>query len=278
MKNLSFTLILFLCGANFSQAQDSLHPKREFFNRKHFLSASFNMWSPVISNNGDVQMNVYKDGKIVPGDDKFDFGLRIGYMRKVSPVVGVGLEFGCDFFSVHNPTWGYLAAGYFHEFTYEKTDVISGVFMPKVQFSHQGRFFPAGLQHQLGIGFRISGYQPGTFHYMLSYSDDPAEASQVGVPVETEFSKQGYMYKADKWWNKGLTAMYSITMRTPVTKFLAIHYGLRANFNYMPHVKENGQYPYIPEYQTKYKLFAYYLNDRLVNSYLQANIGVTFAL
>lgn len=223
--------------------------------RKNLLDISFHAWTPEISNQRTPEFNVYKDGNVVPGKDVFDWGTRIGYTRMISQRLGVGLEGGIDFFSIHRDTWEDDG------FSYENIDAYAYAAMPKLSFYGNRDFWPGRFVHQAGIGMWYSDmvYK----QYYKQKISEPAVAYSDKDKLEFRHAE-----------NLGFTFMYSLGMQKKIGDHLAFHYGARLVYNYMPRPSIHYQ-----DYSWNYlNSFSYHTNQRMSQSWLRAYAGLTFTL
>lgn len=278
-KLMKYTLLILLTWQSLHIfGQDAVKPeqKTDFSQNKNFVGISANLWSPVIANNKYPDFNVYKDGKVVPGKDRLDWGIRLDYFRKVSRRFSIGLETGLDFFSIHrNSMMEASVSEYYYIYDYENLDVISGTIMPKVRFSFKPGRFPEIVQ-QLGIGVKVSNKISKTYHYDLSTRSNPYPSTEPDY--ETSYPTIEYDYVFEKRENIAVTGMYSFSLLSQLNSRLSVQYGVRFTYNYIPVPSHYSEKLYEPYYSnTSPQSFAFYLNRRLQNAFFQANVGLIYA-
>ncbi len=266
MKNIfALTLCIFLAAA--ANAQNP-----GYFNRKNVLEFSMNGQMPVFNNLryafGDPFYKV-KNGRLTNSRDRFDYGFRFAYMRTVKRNFGIGLEFGYDYFSIQRDNKYVSDWFYNNNYDFEKIDVSSMMIMPKLEFSNKGSVLPMGIAHQIGIGIRMVKPRDKEYHYA---DGEYSGSSQTGVaiPMPDTSSYQGGSVR-------GLTVMYAVNMRTPLSKRLFLNYGLRYTLNFMSkpsYLEYDNMNQSIEMSEAEFRMLA---RQRKQYSFIQASIGLSFA-
>jgi len=206
-----------------------------------------------------------KGSGLIEGRNVFDGGVRAGVTRAFSNMVGLGIEYGLEYQS--------LAAQEFIELAY--SDGTSGIgtfpirheavslntmtIMPKFEFSSRGNLLPIGLSHQLGVGYSITRIMDKEYDYNVTYGIPDSLVNAPSVPsVNTE---ERY---------RGVTIMYQINMRTPITEQLIISYGFRYNMNFV-----NSMPTGVPP---SGKLdMRYLVKEKRNGTFVQFHLGAAFA-
>lgn len=267
MKHI-FALLFGIFAAVTAKAQNP-----GYFNHKNVLEFSFNGQVPLFANireiTGDDYFNKLENSTFVRQRDFFDYGFRFAYMRTLKRDLGIGLEFGYDYFTVQRETQ--YNSGWFYGNTYfQKTDVSSMMIMPKIEFSNKGSVLPMGISHQIGLGVRLVKPTDEQSYYIhmtdgsLPYGKKP-------------LIKNPYDYKGGAV--RGMTLMYAVNMRTPLSKRLFLNYGLRYTLNFM----SKPSYLDIEEYQNNETPelmeaeFRSMVRQRKQLSFIQASLGISFA-
>ncbi|TXI88481.1 MAG: hypothetical protein E6Q37_00045 [Crocinitomicaceae bacterium] len=254
-------IYLVLLGLSFSSfAQNS-----GYFGKKNVLDISFNGQYPLFSNmrilfNNAPKFWTVQDGTMVQGYDNFDIGFRFVYMRTIKRNIGIGLEFGYDYFSIQR---NQVVTG-FSYVAPEKMDVSSMSIMPKIEFTGEKELLPMGIAHQIGFGVRIVNPVDKPYSYM----------NVNGNSVFGELNKIPEIYKYTGGSVKGYTLMYAINMRTPLSKFMFLNYGLRYTWNFM----SKGDYnPFSNESNLQMSVdeFRYLARQRKQYSLIQASLGLS---
>lgn len=250
-----------LVGLSFSSfAQNS-----GYFGKKNVVDFSFNGQYPLFSNLSILTSNSTnfwhrKGEKLEQAYDNFDYGFRFVYMRTLKRNIGLGLEFGYDYFNIQRPQVVY---GFSYIMT-EKINVSSMAIMPKIEFTGEKELLPMGIAHQIGVGVRI-----------LNPVDKPYSYMNVnGNSVFGELKEIPEAYKYDGGSIRGYTLMYAINMRTPLTKFMFLNYGLRYTWNFM----SKGDYvPFGSQTSLQMEMdeFMYLARKRKQFSLIQANVGIS---
>lgn len=236
-----------------------------YFGKKNVFEFSMNGQYPLFPNARILFNNAPKfwkvqDGTMVEGYDNFDFGFRFTYMRTVKRNIGIGLEFGYDYFSIQR-TQSVLGFNYVAT---ENIDVSSMSIMPKIEFTGEKELLPMGIAHQIGVGVRILNPVDKPYSYMN------VNGSSVYGPLNE--IPDAYKYKGGSV--KGYTLMYAINMRTPITKFLFLNYGLRYTWNFMA---KGDYYPYASDsnIQMSMEEFRYFARQRKQFSLIQGSLGLS---
>jgi hypothetical protein len=274
MKKL-ILIFLLLTSISVAKAQNP-----GYFGKKNIIELDFVGTFPLLSNFKVI--NWYKaDGDhIVNRKDYFDCGVRLGLVHTFRRNFAAGVEIGQDYFSVNFENY-FTRYQYLDGFQnlesinaeHENVDVRALVIMPKVEFSSKGGLLPMGLSHQVGVGIRMNQAVEKPYVYEPDYysgSGDPAS-----------FGKDFYNY--DDKPILGMTAMYAINMRTPLTKSLLLNYGLRYTLNFMKKTIYNNGYTESADtsndiYWVNRAEMQSAIRSRKQTSFILFNIGLSYAL
>lgn len=268
MKHI-FALTLCICTAVAANAQNP-----GYFNRKNVVEFSMNGQYPIFPNIKYITgSNFYKvkNGMLTNSRDRFDFGFRFAYMRTLKRNFGLGLEFGYDYYSIQREgTSAYLEAPYYYyvNIDFSKMDVSSMMIMPKLEFSNKGSVLPMGIAHQIGIGIRMVKPVDKEYSYASGQYDN---YTMEAIPIPEKYKYKGGSVR-------GLTLMYAVNMRTPLSKRLFLNYGLRYTLNFMSKpsyleqqtIQDSG----LEMSEAEFRLIA---RERKQLSFIQASIGLSFA-
>lgn len=276
---LSFTAIV-VCFTAVSQNPG-------YFDKKNSFDFYATGQYPLVSNLLDVisGKEVYKKSgtELEEKRDHFDYGFRFTYMRTLKRNFGMGVEIGTEYFSSQRNyiepemyTGNYLLV--------DRTNIRCLTIMPKLEFSNKGGLLPMGIAHQIGLGINL--FKPADRQYYYQHSG----YNNVLYPPETIEVPVGNEYKGKRL--VGVTAMYAVNMRTPLTKFLFLNYGLRYTLNFLqsvaytppPSSDPNVPVDYFIDPQdyhnnsfeiNKFEL-RYLVKERKQFSFIQASLGLTF--
>jgi len=146
---------LFCFAINITQAQEN----NGYYGNKAFIQveglANYPLFSNLLTNGnyGYVSKGNYLERK----RDNFNFGFRINAGYAVKRNIALSFEFGQDYSSVYPDEYEYVYDDFYgYQVQHEMVDVITNVFVPKIEFGTSKSLLPMGLSHQLGIGFSYS--------------------------------------------------------------------------------------------------------------------------
>lgn len=214
-------LLIFIPSLCFSQ-------NTGLYGKKTILEVQGHGSWPIVS--GWFNSNTFykKQGSgLAEGRNIFDSGVRIGVMHAFSNQIGLGIEYGLeyqnmaaeDFIDLSFST-GSFEYTEFVEMRHEAINLNTFTIMPKFEFSSRSNLLPIGLSHQLGVGYT------STRMIEKDYIVNPILPSDSLItPLNT------ILDYTDRW--SGVTVMYQINMRTPITDMIVISYGLRYNANFV---------------------------------------------
>ena len=270
MKNAICTWIFCLAAtALFSQ-------NTGYFGKKTIIEFNIIGSSPVFSNyvfSSETQVDYYKakGSSLVQKRDGFDFGIRFGAMRTLKRNFAIGFEAGTDYFSIGMPPYidistnGYTAS---YDMMHEMMDIRGLYLMPKIEISNKGGLLPMGITHQIGFGFRY--YSPVEKDYVYN-----VQSYYYGEPLPSNIDAKLYDYDQKAYVSK--TLFYGINMRTPLTKFMFINYGVRYTLNFM---KKQMIYSSLnsgdEEFYIKRAEMSNLIRDRMQKSFIYASVGLSF--
>lgn len=241
-----------------------------YFNRKNVVEftaiGQYPFFSNVQAMYGETrEFNKVKNDQFKPYRDRFDWGFRIAFNHTFKRNFGAGIEFGYDYFSVQRESRMIINNFLYSEYFFEKVDAASMMIMPKLEFSNRGSVLPMGITHQIGIGIRLVKPVNKTYQYALYEYGSAFE-------IPDEFAYKGGTVK-------GVTFMYAVNVRTPLTKSLFLNYGIRYTANFMG----NPRYVIPTTYDGGATLemtqdeFQSLVRRRKQLSLIQASIGLSFA-
>jgi hypothetical protein len=243
-----------------------------YYGHKGFIQVESVMNYPLFNNiftSEDVAYTATYNSLIVK-KDHFNIGFRINAGYAVKRNLALSFEYGQDFSSIYLNPYNYVfdAFGYGYEVQHEMLDVTTNVFIPKIEFGTSKSLLPMGLSHQIGFGVSYSKvkekdymyryvYNSGYTHYGTSTTDlDPINFSNLKTI-------------------KRYIILYALSMRSPITKNLMIHYGIKYTLNVG---KKQNYYNYSYNSNELYTadIESSVARQRLL-SLMSLNIGLTFA-
>jgi hypothetical protein len=180
----------------------------------------------------------------------------------------LGLEAGFWYFNVAGPDYlsdddNYYAVSIRHEML----DVRTFSIIPTLTFGGKKGLLPIGLNHQVGLGYTRTkvlekdySYRPGSTFYTTQDELDDLHAQNGG------FVDYEHVYT-------GVTAVYTLKVRIPVSKAVMINYGLRYTLNFTSaDTGPSGNYKMHPQ------TLRSEIGTARFSSLLSLNIGLTLAL
>lgn len=240
-----------------------------YFGKKNTLDAAFNASIPLFSNlRQSATMLKYDNGQLAEHKDWIDVAYRFSYMRALSRRFGLGLEIGTEYISARRPnasiqmnTYPYYSANYI----FEKIDILTTTVMPKLEFTNATGLLPMGLSHQFGIGINFSNMRDRDYHYQKL--SDGSEANEEVKLITSAMKYTGGSVKS-------VTFMYQLNMRTPLTKFLFLNYGMRYMHNIMPSFDSyDSQVSSVTMSKSDFRNI---VRNRRQYAFIQASLGLSF--
>ncbi|MGV3632676.1 MAG: hypothetical protein ACO1O6_15840 [Bacteroidota bacterium] len=246
-----------------------------YLGKKNLLEAGFNVHIPVlydffyIWNNDD---DFYKEdgGSLSSGFDRFNPGVRVGYLRLMGNHFGVGMDFSYDaintrmkFYDPNNPDdYSYSS--------YEKCENLqyrSLTFNPKIEFTNAEGLLPVGISHQLGFGFRFISLVEKQYLNQYTLNDG---FNYTYVSKQEDYSGYFTATNPNRFVYKSFN--YTLNFRRPLSNHLLINMGFRYSLNI-------GRQKYINyyNYTNFYDHVASLLNKQQFSSVLSFNIGASYA-
>jgi hypothetical protein len=250
-----------------------------YYGHKGFIQVESVMSYPLFSNlsvlNDSYNPYSASNNMLVAKKDNFNIGFRITAGYAIKRNIALSFEYGQDYSSVYPSQDIYVydnfGLGYGYQVEHEMLDITTNVFIPKIEFGTSKSLLPMGLSHQIGFGISYSkvkekdylyryvdyfGYLPYT-HYSTSSTDlDPINFSNLK-------SLKRYVI------------LYALSMRSPITKNLMIHYGLKYTLNVGKKQSYNSYSNNSNEYFTS-EIMQSVARQRLY-SFMSVNIGLTYA-
>lgn len=223
MKILCFlTLIGAIASSSFAQKNSG------FYGRTLFVEVNSAISFPML-NTVDIFGNYHNSGRYYE-PDKFASALNVVVGKAVSPKLSLSLESGLFFgnFSADDDSYYYGDYYYYGNVSpkqmitrFEKLSYRTFSIMPKFEISARGGNAPGGMSHQIGVGFTSSSVVEKDYKYSI-YSE-----YKDSIDPKRDFVDYDRKYK-------GVTFLYAVHMRVPITKTLLFNYGLRTTLNLTP--------------------------------------------
>ena len=281
MKNVVLLFGLILFTHVFSQDEAN-----GFYGVKRYISLDAQVSSPFIYNT--IHKGELLDPNLDPARAALLMNYHFTYSRILDDDFAFSLELGTsnfDFALGHN-TKTYSPEVYANSALTKENILATSIKVPLVnvrsytvlpifEFATDPGLIPAGLFHQVGIGYTWS--QLTDQHYQIQVSGVTNDLLQTPI-VKTYTPSNFYDYKGKSI--KTISFVYGITRRVPITKRVLFNYGVRYMLN-MPltfHVRFNGESsdPKSSEYIFSNSDAREQLNVRLFQSAIHFNVGFTF--
>ena len=246
-----------------------------YYGHKGFIQVESVMSYPFFSNVLSSENNAYTatSSALIVKKDHFNIGFRINAGYAIKRNVALSFEYGQDYSSVYldpyNTVYNNFGDQYFVQ--HEMLDVTTNVFIPKIEFGTSKSLLPMGLSHQIGFGISYSKVKEKD--YLYRYSD------YYGYFSYTNYSTSATDTDPINFSNlktvKRYVILYALSMRSPITKNLMIHYGLKYTLNVGKKENYNNYSNISNEYFTS-EIMHTVAQQRLF-SLMSFNIGLTFA-
>ncbi len=248
-----------------------------YYGHKGFIQVESVMSYPLFSNIFSSENNAYTatSSALILKKDNFNVGFRINAGYAIKRNVALSFEYGQDYSSVYPSQTIYVndnfGLGYGYQVQHEMLDVTTNVFIPKIEFGTSKSLLPMGLSHQIGFGISYSKVKEKD--YLYRYSD------YYGYFSYTNYSTSATDTDPINFSNlktvKRYVILYALSMRSPITKNLMIHYGLKYTLNVGKKENYNNYSNISNEYFTS-EIMHTVAQQRLF-SLMSFNIGLTFA-
>lgn len=233
--NKLFSLIICInfLYTGFSQTQK----KEGYFGYKRFASIETVCNIPVLYaglNESGKKYNKHLERKA----DLFNYGYRLEIGQIINRHFSFVLETGIDCFSIYMPSgvsnYSTMTSSNIYYTTnstielgvkQEMVDVRTYSIMPKIELASKNALLPMGISHQLGLGFSRSRIVEKDYTSLVT-----SNSSQIINPNQY-YKDHFYDYDA-KAPIKNYTLLYSVNLRTPISKRLMLNYGFRFTYNF----------------------------------------------
>lgn len=246
MKITALILGLFSSSLVFSQSFNGYYGKRNYID---VVSVNY---SPLVYNLFRTSTAGFndEDGEFIRSRRSwFNTGVHFSVGRAIKNNLALGFEYGADFKKVFAPYiyygqpgddfWG---APYFPDaVVHEDITVIRHVFLPKIEFSHPDALLPMGLSYTVGLGITMSKVIQKEYLIGFSYEDVFGDITYGNLPEDVELTSADLIDYSKNFY--GIQVMGAIRMRTPLTSYLLLNYGVR----YMLNIKLSNDYGYTTE-------------------------------
>lgn len=263
----SFVLSLFTFGQK----------NNGYYGHKGFIQVESVMSYPLFSNFLSNENNAYtsSNSSLILKKDNFNIGFRINAGYAIKRNIALSFEYGQEYSSVYldpyNTVYTNFGDQYFVE--HEMLDVTTNVFIPKIEFGTSKSLLPMGLSHQIGFGISYSKVKEKDYLYRYV---DYSGASYTGY---THYSTSSSDLDPINFSNlkslKRYVILYALSMRSPITKNLMIHYGLKYTLNVGKKQIYNSYSNNSNEYFTS-EIIQSVARQRLY-SFMSVNVGLTYA-
>lgn len=244
-------LIILLCIAILSMTT-VMGQDKGYYGKKAFVEVTGLGAIPLINNWGSDYGYYVKSGStIINGKDKFNAGFNVNVGIAMNSQNALSFSAGYSYFNIEGPTNLYYYEPQNNSFQsipvkFENLKVRSLVLMPIIQFStSKHAMLPVGFSHELGFGIVRSKVLDNDYQYIGNANQDGSfyhngDSKDVVEFMDSVSSVNGDLINYDQVY-KGFILMYGLNIRTPLSKQLAIHYGMRYTLNL---VANNQWYDY----------------------------------
>jgi len=266
----SFVLSLFTFGQK----------NNGYYGHKGFIQVESVMSYPLFSNLLSSENNAYTstNSSLILKKDNFNIGFRINAGYAIKRNIALSFEYGQEYSSVYPSQDVYVydnfGLGYGYQVEHEMLDITTNVFIPKIEFGTSKSLLPMGLSHQIGFGISYSKVKEKDYLYRYV---DYSGASYTGY---THYSTSSSDLDPINFSNlkslKRYVILYALSMRSPITKNLMIHYGLKYTLNLGRKYLFDYSYTYNSNIDYTASINSMVSRQRLY-SFMSLNIGLTYA-
>lgn len=203
-----------------------------FLNHKNVISVEAFANSPLILSSKNPQYAL-KSGKMEEKKELLNYGYGLYYARQVKKKLAFGLEVNVKNLQVEGPSY-MIHSNISDQFeqvdtTWLRANPFSvNVFSGMLRFEYFNKLGngPVGIAHVLGIGMAFSKYANKGYDYSLNEFGN-SEA------VESRWSKPDKFFLEKEWpLIKSIGLQYGVQMRYPVSKQIAINFGVKSLINF----------------------------------------------
>jgi hypothetical protein len=215
-----------------------------FFGKTSFVEITGIGNYPLFSNMQQENNFYKKSGNgLATGQDAANGGVYFAVGTAVKRNVALTLETGFWWFNMLGPNnvffedsyYGYMAQV---PIRHENLAVRTFSVMPIVEIGGKKGLLPIGISHQIGMGYTSSRiaekdyvYEPGTSGEYTYYDDQTGYHTVTYAHlIDSLHTQQGGFADYGKK-RSGVTLLYGLKVRTPITKSILINYGLRYTLN-----------------------------------------------
>lgn len=246
-----------------------------YYGNKGFIQVESVMSYPLFSNlevlNDSYMQYSASNNVLVAKKDNFNVGFRITAGYAVKRNVAMSFEFGQDYSSIY-PTTEYVYPNptqIDYYVLHEMIDVKTNVFIPKIEFGTSKSLLPMGLSHQIGFGVSFSKAQEKDYLYRYEGYSSYIRYSTPSKDIDpVNFSTLKPVRR--------VILLYALSMRSPITKSLMIHYGLRYTLNFGKKTYPNTSF-YNQSNIDYTAMIDYLIARQRLYSFMSVNIGLTYA-
>ncbi|MCH2224145.1 MAG: hypothetical protein MK066_05195 [Crocinitomicaceae bacterium] len=205
-----------------------------FYGKKNFIEVTSVSYIPFIPN--ALSSTGYKtlgtSTSLVSGKRWFNTGFRLSAGKAFKNNLAASIEVGIDYNKIYENLIPYNATDatindpngiYYYDFyRHESVSVQHFRIMPKIEFTSFDGLLPAGLVHQVGLGYRRSKIIDKDYVVSLS----------TGSSVPTGYEPHLRNLINTEQWYTGMQLLYALKMRTPIGRSLFISYGFRYTLDF----------------------------------------------
>lgn len=267
-KSVLIILYLIFSQHTFGQKNSGYYGKNTFIQIEGL--ANYPLFSNLLS---DGNYSYGSNGNFLQNKkDNFNFGFRINAGYAVKRNIALSLEFGQDYSSIYPNTYSYVYDNsYMYSVQHEMIDIATTVFIPKIEFGTSKSLLPMGLSHQIGFGLAFSKAMEKD--YLYRYFDEYNYISEEYQNYSTNSTGIDPINFESIEKVRKFVLLYALSMRTPVSKSLMIHYGIKYTLN----VGKPNYHTYANEGNKDYtNSLLYVMSKHRLYSFINANVGLTY--
>ncbi len=239
------TISLLVSGFAYAQ------PQNGFYGKKNYFELNSISYFKLVGNYNSPASYKRSGSGLTPEKKWFETGVQFCLGHAFRNNFGLAVEFNYE-------PW--KMPPFFGNSYYDRHEMLSMktmTFMPKVEFSLHDALFPSELAHQVGVGFSTTRV---------------IEMNYIGIPYDLVEPPSKLLNYNRRY--KGMSFMYSVEMRTPVSQSLMISYGFRYLLNIGLQNHLSGPTNTQDQYAIPSEVTAEMLNRYRIRNFMQLKLGV----
>lgn len=241
-----------------------------YYGKKNFVEVITVSHTPILTNIFGHKLR-YKTNENSEDDVQIrnwvNGGIHMSIGRCFSPGRILSFEYGIDVWKQNARTFYRYADDIDEPYIWgtasEPYIMVASRFIPKIEFSSEQNLLPMGLTHQVGVGFTSLRILEKDYKVRIS------EQSIYDLPPSIINKYADDLVKYDVRFY-GIQLLYSLKMRTPITKWLMVNYGVRYMIDIPISTKNQN-----PEYDLSIKRVAKDKNQIMFYNLFSLDVGLT---